>query len=193
MWMSCFCVSFQSQTSIAECLTYLDNGVVFVGSRLGDSQLVKVRDSSTPSMIVKPWFVCLFFKFLLCAYLSCFLHLVSYLCMCTINMLCLCNFLYNKILKFYGIWQTESSHLLSHFFFIPLIKCLFFIFLNTNSYKAIFNIFPSWLISRVFIFCSSTWTAMIRAHMLQWWRHSPISAPLWTCVWWTWRGKAKAR
>lgn len=31
-----------SQTSIAECLTYLDNGVVFVGSRLGDSQLVKV-------------------------------------------------------------------------------------------------------------------------------------------------------
>lgn len=34
-----------SQTSIAECLTYLDNGVVFVGSRLGDSQLVKVRGS----------------------------------------------------------------------------------------------------------------------------------------------------
>lgn len=34
------------QTSIAECLTYLDNGVVFVGSRLGDSQLVKVRGSS---------------------------------------------------------------------------------------------------------------------------------------------------
>lgn len=35
-----------SQTSIAECLTYLDNGVVFVGSRLGDSQLVKVHGSS---------------------------------------------------------------------------------------------------------------------------------------------------
>lgn len=34
-----------SQTSIAECLTYLDNGVVFVGSRLGDSQLVKVHGS----------------------------------------------------------------------------------------------------------------------------------------------------
>lgn len=34
-----------SQTSIAECLTYLDNGVVFVGSRLGDSQLVKVCGS----------------------------------------------------------------------------------------------------------------------------------------------------
>ena len=33
---------FCQQTSIAECLTYLDNGVVFVGSRLGDSQLVKV-------------------------------------------------------------------------------------------------------------------------------------------------------
>lgn len=33
------------QTSIAECLTYLDNGVVFVGSRLGDSQLVKVSSS----------------------------------------------------------------------------------------------------------------------------------------------------
>ncbi len=30
------------QTTIAECLTYLDNGVVYVGSRLGDSQLVKV-------------------------------------------------------------------------------------------------------------------------------------------------------
>jgi DNA damage-binding protein 1 len=31
------------QTTIAECLTYLDNGVVFVGSRLGDSQLVKLN------------------------------------------------------------------------------------------------------------------------------------------------------
>lgn len=59
MWMSCFCVSLQWQTSIAECLTYLDNGVVFVGSRLGDSQLVKVsvRDSLTPSMTS---FVCIF-------------------------------------------------------------------------------------------------------------------------------------
>ncbi|NWS88401.1 DDB1 protein, partial [Toxostoma redivivum] len=35
-----------SQTSIAECLTYLDNGVVFVGSRLGDSQLVKLNVDS---------------------------------------------------------------------------------------------------------------------------------------------------
>ncbi|KAJ3593559.1 hypothetical protein NHX12_005893 [Muraenolepis orangiensis] len=33
-------------TSIAECLTYLDNGVVFVGSRLGDSQLVKLNVDS---------------------------------------------------------------------------------------------------------------------------------------------------
>lgn len=38
------CVSSLWQTSIAECLTYLDNGVVFVGSRLGDSQLVKVSE-----------------------------------------------------------------------------------------------------------------------------------------------------
>ncbi len=37
-------VDFLFQTGIAECLTYLDNGVVYVGSRLGDSQLVKVSD-----------------------------------------------------------------------------------------------------------------------------------------------------
>jgi DNA damage-binding protein 1 len=35
-----YAISFQS--AIAECITYLDNGVVYVGSRLGDSQLVKV-------------------------------------------------------------------------------------------------------------------------------------------------------
>lgn len=34
---------FTGETSIPECLTYLDNGVVFVGSRLGDSQLVKLN------------------------------------------------------------------------------------------------------------------------------------------------------
>ena len=34
------------QTSIAHCLTYLDNGVVFVASTLGDSQLVKVSQIS---------------------------------------------------------------------------------------------------------------------------------------------------
>ena len=36
----CICCSIQ--TSTAHCLTYLDNGVVFIGSALGDSQLVKV-------------------------------------------------------------------------------------------------------------------------------------------------------
>lgn len=30
------------QITIPECLTYLDNGVVYVGSRLGDSQLIKL-------------------------------------------------------------------------------------------------------------------------------------------------------
>ena len=31
------------ECSTPHCLAYLDNGVVFVGSRLGDSQLVKVN------------------------------------------------------------------------------------------------------------------------------------------------------
>ena len=31
------------ETTVAECLTYLDNGYVYVGSRLGDSQLVKLN------------------------------------------------------------------------------------------------------------------------------------------------------
>ena len=31
------------ECSTPHCLAYLDNGVVFVGSRLGDSQLVKVH------------------------------------------------------------------------------------------------------------------------------------------------------
>ncbi|XP_014678579.1 PREDICTED: DNA damage-binding protein 1-like [Priapulus caudatus] len=35
--------SASTQTTIAECLTYLDNGVVYVGSRLGDSQLVRLN------------------------------------------------------------------------------------------------------------------------------------------------------
>ncbi|XP_019742461.1 DNA damage-binding protein 1 [Hippocampus comes] len=39
-------VELLGETSIAECLTYLDNGVVFVGSRLGDSQLVKLNVDS---------------------------------------------------------------------------------------------------------------------------------------------------
>ena len=33
----------QFQSAVAECITYLDNGVVYVGSRLGDSQIVKVQ------------------------------------------------------------------------------------------------------------------------------------------------------
>lgn len=37
------------ETSIPECLTYLDNGVVFVGSRLGDSQLIKLNTESDAS------------------------------------------------------------------------------------------------------------------------------------------------
>ncbi|CAH2326209.1 DNA damage-binding 1 [Pelobates cultripes] len=39
-------VELLGETSISECLTYLDNGVVFVGSRLGDSQLVKLTAES---------------------------------------------------------------------------------------------------------------------------------------------------
>jgi DNA damage-binding protein 1 len=31
------------EVSIPECITYLDNGVVFIGSRLGDSQLIKLN------------------------------------------------------------------------------------------------------------------------------------------------------
>ncbi len=31
------------ETTLAECLVYLDNGVVFVGSRLGDSQLIRLQ------------------------------------------------------------------------------------------------------------------------------------------------------
>ena len=31
------------ETTVAECLTYLDNGYVYVGSRLGDSQLVRLN------------------------------------------------------------------------------------------------------------------------------------------------------
>ncbi|KAI5740244.1 hypothetical protein M8J76_002026 [Diaphorina citri] len=38
-------VELLGEISIPECLTYLDNGVVFVGSRLGDSQLVKLNRS----------------------------------------------------------------------------------------------------------------------------------------------------
>lgn len=36
-------VELLGEISIPECITYLDNGVVYVGSRLGDSQLVKLN------------------------------------------------------------------------------------------------------------------------------------------------------
>nr|CAG4642998.1 EOG090X00HD [Ilyocryptus agilis] len=36
-------IELLGEVSIPECITYLDNGVVFVGSRLGDSQLVKLN------------------------------------------------------------------------------------------------------------------------------------------------------
>lgn len=35
-------VELLGEISIPECITYLDNGVVYIGSRLGDSQLIKV-------------------------------------------------------------------------------------------------------------------------------------------------------
>lgn len=35
-------LEFLGEITIAECITYLDNGVVYVGSRLGDSQLIKL-------------------------------------------------------------------------------------------------------------------------------------------------------
>lgn len=38
--MLCF---YEGEISIPECITYLDNGVLFIGSRLGDSQLIKLN------------------------------------------------------------------------------------------------------------------------------------------------------
>ena len=46
MYAQLFHCLFLFQTSTAHCLTYLDNGVVFIGSALGDSQLVKVCSTS---------------------------------------------------------------------------------------------------------------------------------------------------
>ena len=43
------------ETAIAECITYLDNGVVYIGSRLGDSQLVKVSQSSQKEAGLRNW------------------------------------------------------------------------------------------------------------------------------------------
>ncbi|KAK5982584.1 DNA damage-binding protein, partial [Trichostrongylus colubriformis] len=36
------------ETTIAECLVYLDNGVLFIGSRFGDSQLVRLTSQPNP-------------------------------------------------------------------------------------------------------------------------------------------------
>ena len=36
-------IELLGEVSIPECVTYLDNGVVFIGSRLGDSQVVKLN------------------------------------------------------------------------------------------------------------------------------------------------------
>lgn len=38
-------VELLGETTIPECLTYLDNGYVFIGSRLGDSQLVHLAEN----------------------------------------------------------------------------------------------------------------------------------------------------
>uniref|UniRef100_A0A915B6F3 DNA damage-binding protein 1 n=1 Tax=Parascaris univalens TaxID=6257 RepID=A0A915B6F3_PARUN len=41
-------VELLGETSIPECIVYLDNGVVFIGSRFGDSQLVRLRSEPCP-------------------------------------------------------------------------------------------------------------------------------------------------
>lgn len=43
-----FQVELLGETSIPECVVYLDNGVVFIGSRFGDSQLVRLRSEPCP-------------------------------------------------------------------------------------------------------------------------------------------------
>lgn len=42
MYSIIFQVELLGDVSIPECLVYLDNSVVFIGSRLGDSQLIKL-------------------------------------------------------------------------------------------------------------------------------------------------------
>ncbi|XP_014257625.1 DNA damage-binding protein 1 isoform X2 [Cimex lectularius] len=41
-------VELLGEVSIPECITYLDNGVLFIGSRIGDSQLVKLNKGPNP-------------------------------------------------------------------------------------------------------------------------------------------------
>ena len=48
------------ETSVAECITYLDNSVVFVGSCMGDSQLIQLsceKDDSGSYLRVMETFV----------------------------------------------------------------------------------------------------------------------------------------
>lgn len=40
------------EISIPECITYLDNGVLFIGSRHGDSQLVKLSSTANESGVI---------------------------------------------------------------------------------------------------------------------------------------------
>lgn len=40
---------YLGDTSIAHSITYIDNGHVFIGSKLGDSQLIKVKELKTNS------------------------------------------------------------------------------------------------------------------------------------------------
>ncbi|GLV40180.1 piccolo [Carabus blaptoides fortunei] len=42
-------VELLGEISIPECITYLDNGVLFIGSRLGDSQLIKLNSKADDS------------------------------------------------------------------------------------------------------------------------------------------------
>lgn len=41
--------NFTGEIAIPECITYLDNGVLFIGSRLGDSQLIKLNTKADES------------------------------------------------------------------------------------------------------------------------------------------------
>ena len=43
-----FAPLFSGETTIAEVITYLDNGYVYIGSRLGDSQLVRLNSDADP-------------------------------------------------------------------------------------------------------------------------------------------------
>ena len=48
------------ETAIAESMTYLDNGYVYIGSRLGDSQLVRLNTDADEQVSVKHTTLCVF-------------------------------------------------------------------------------------------------------------------------------------